>query len=165
MATLTLEQRIQRLEDIHECEQLQYQYEYYLDHGYNGEGIASLFVEDGLWSITGVGGTVRGKEDIKKHAVNLGKAIPWGQHNMMAPMVKIAEDGQTATGSFCLLCTLSMIVDDQPADAYVLVGKYTNKYQKIDGKWYFSELTGDIEKSAPWDLGWIKGAVTKESWD
>lgn len=53
----TLEERIQRLEDIHDCEQLQYQYEYYLDHGYNGEGIASLFVEDGLWKITGVGGT------------------------------------------------------------------------------------------------------------
>ena len=27
---MTLEERIQRLEDIHACEQLQYKYEYYL---------------------------------------------------------------------------------------------------------------------------------------
>ena len=47
---MTLEERIQRLEDIHACEQLQYKYEYYLDHGYQGEGIASLFTVDGLWA-------------------------------------------------------------------------------------------------------------------
>ncbi len=35
----TLEERIQRLEDIRECEQLQYKYEYYLDHGYDGDAL------------------------------------------------------------------------------------------------------------------------------
>ena len=34
----TLEERIQRLEDIRECEQLQYKYEHYLDIGYDGDG-------------------------------------------------------------------------------------------------------------------------------
>ena len=53
----TLEERIQRLEDIRECEQLQYKYEHYLDIGYDGDGIASLFVPDGLWEIRGCGGT------------------------------------------------------------------------------------------------------------
>ena len=78
---MTLEARIQRLEDIRECEQLQYQYEKYLDNEYIGEGIASLFVEDGLWEITGCGSTARGHETIKKHAENLEKAIKWGQHH------------------------------------------------------------------------------------
>ena len=160
---MTLEERIQRLEDIRACEQLQYQYEQYLDNGYIGEGIASLFVEDGLWEIKGCGGTAKGHEAIKQHAANLGKAIKWGQHNMMAPMIEIAEDGKTATGKFCLLCLLTMEVDGVD-DAYVLSGKYSNKYVKIDGKWYFEELTGVIEQTAPWEKGWVKAAFTKETW-
>lgn len=157
----TLEERVQELEDIRACEQLHYQYEYYLDHGYQGDGIASLFVDDGLWSITGVGGTAKGKEAIKNHAHNLGKAIPWGQHFMGVPMIKIADDGQTATGTFRLLCTINMI-DGGVEDAYILIGNYVNKYAKVDGEWKFVELTGDIEKSAPWDKGWVKASTTKE---
>ena len=159
----TLEERIQKLEDIRECEQLQYQYEYYLDNGYNGEGIASLFVPDGLWEIKGCGGTAKGKDAIINHANNLGKAIVWGQHNMMTPMIKIAENGKTATGTFCLLCMLTMI-DNGETDAYILVGKYSNKYVKVDGKWLFEELTGVIDQTAPWDKGWVKAAITKETW-
>lgn len=159
----TLEERIQRLEDIRECEQLQYKYEYYLDHSYDGDGIASLFVPDGLWEIKGCGGTAKGHEAIKQHAKNLGKAIPWGQHNMMTPMVEVSEDGKTATGTFCLVCMVTMI-DNGVEDAYILVGKYSNKYVKIDGKWLFTELTGVIDQTAPWDKGRVKAAITKESW-
>lgn len=133
----TLEERIQKLEDIRACEQLQYQYEYFLDHGYQGEGIASLFTQDGLWEIKGCGGTAKGREAIKAHAVRLGKAIPWGQHNMMAPMVEISEDGRTASGSFCLVCLLTMTDDKGTPDAYVLVGKYKNKYVKCGRQMVF----------------------------
>lgn len=160
---MTLEERIQKLEDIRACEQLQYQYEYYLDNGYNGDGIASLFVEDGLWEIKGCGGTAKGYEAIKNHANNLGKAITWGQHNMIAPMITIAEDGQHATGRFCLVCMVNMIVDGVE-DAYILIGHYANKYVKVDGKWLYEELTGVIDQTAPWDKGWMKAAITKESW-
>ena len=116
---MTLEDRIQKLEDIRECEQLQYKYEQYLDSGYIGDGIASLFVKDGLWEIKGCDGTARGWDAIKKHAENLGKAIKWGQHNMMAPMIEVSEDGKSATGKFCLLCLLTMEVDGVE-DAYIL---------------------------------------------
>lgn len=157
----TLEERVQELEDIRACEQLHYDYERYLDSGYDGEGIASLFVEDGLWSITGVGGTAKGHEAIKNHARNLGAAIPWGQHFMGVPQIKISEDGQTAEGSFRLICTINM-VEDGVEDAYILIGKYSNKYVKVDGEWKYSELTGDIQKSSPWDKGWVKASTTKE---
>lgn len=159
----TLEERIQRLEDIRACEQLQYKYEYYLDNGYDPEGIASLFTPDGLWEIKGCGGTAKGHEAIKKHVVNLGKAITWGQHNMMTPMIEGSEDGKTAEGTFCLVCMITMIENGEK-DAYILIGKYSNKYVKVDGKWLFAELTGVIDQTAPWDKGWVKAAITKESW-
>ena len=159
----TLEERIQHLEDIHECEQLQYAYQRYVDNGYDPEGIASLFTPDGLWEIKGTGGTAKGREAIKQHAKNLSAAITWGQHNMMTPSVIIGEDGKTATGAFCLICMLTMI-ETGKKDAYILVGRYSNRYVKINGKWYFSELTGVIDQTAPWDKGWVKAPMTRESW-
>ena len=56
------------------------------------------------------------------------------------------------------------MIDDGVEDAYILVGKYSNKYVKIDGKWRFTELTGVIDQTAPWDKGRVKAAITKESW-
>lgn len=82
---------------------------------------------------------------------------------MMAPMVEIEEDGEHARGTFCLLCLVTMEVDGKD-DAYVLSGKYSNKYVRIDGKWYFEELTGHIEQTAPWEEGWVKVAFTKKTW-
>ena len=82
---------------------------------------------------------------------------------MMTPMVEVSEDGKTATGTFCLVCMVTMI-DDALKMRYILVGKYSNKYVKIDGKWLFTELTGVIDQTAPWDKGWVKAAITKESW-
>lgn len=107
---MTLEERVTRLEDIRACEQLQYQYEKYLDDGYLGEKIASLFVEDGLWSIAGVGGTAKGREAIIAHAKNLGKSIPWGQHHINHAYIETSRKHLYVLDTKELLahCTLQM---------------------------------------------------------
>lgn len=158
----TLEERVQVLEDVRACEQLMYQYEWFLDHGYDGEGIASLFVEDGLWEIEGVGGTAKGHDAIVQHASDLVKALPWGQHNMVAPMIEIAADGQTAKGRFNLFCTLTLTDENGNDEAYVEIGKYENDYVKVNGEWKFKRLYGNMEKAARWDKGWVKDSLSKE---
>ncbi len=160
----TLEERVQILEDIHECEQLMYQYQRYLDHDYDGEGIASLFVEDGIWEIEGVGGKAQGHDQMVKHAADLVKSLPWGQHNMVAPMVKIAEDGQSATGTFGLICALTIRDENGNEDAYVEIGKYKNDYVKVDGQWKFKKLYGNMEQASLWSQGWVKAPFQKKEW-
>lgn len=54
--------------------------------------------------------------------------------------------------------------DDEAIGDSNSIGKYSNKYVKMDGKWLFAELTGVIDQTAPWDKGWVKAAITKESW-
>ena len=49
MAELTLEQQVARLTDIEDIKQMKSQYCYYADHGYDPDGMASLFVEDAIW--------------------------------------------------------------------------------------------------------------------
>lgn len=163
---LTLEQRVERLEDVEAIKELKYTYAQVLDEGYDPERVASLFTEDGLWAITGVGGTAKGRNNIKQHCTNLGKDIIWGQHNIFAPMIKIADDGMSAEGDFYLICFLTMVAPETPEgkDAYVLVGKYHDKYVKIDNKWYIKEMIGRIDQSSPWSKGWVKCPFTKETW-
>ncbi|MBR2836243.1 MAG: nuclear transport factor 2 family protein [Coriobacteriales bacterium] len=140
------------------------QYEWYLDHGYDGEGIASLFTEDGLWEIEGVGGVAQGHDAIVNHAANLVKSLPWGQHNMLAPMITVEPDGMTATGTFCLICTLTLIEESGEEAAYIEIGKYRNTYVKVDGEWKFQHLYGNMEKVGRWELGWVADSLVKEEW-
>lgn len=72
---MSMEERIARLEDEKEIKKLKYTYAQILDKGYDPDKVASLFVEDGLWSISGVGGTAKGRENIKKHSVKLGLSL------------------------------------------------------------------------------------------
>ena len=76
---------------------------------------------------------------------------------------EVSEDGKTAEGTFCLVCMITMIENGEK-DAYILIGKYSNKYVKVDGKCLFAELTDVIDQTAPWDKGWVKAAITKEIW-
>jgi hypothetical protein len=47
LTKLTLEQRLARMESIEEIKQLKARYAHHLDNGYDPQGIASLFAEDG----------------------------------------------------------------------------------------------------------------------
>lgn len=163
---MDLKKRIQRIEDIEEIKKLKYTYAKILDGGYNPDQVAALFVEDGLWSVSGVGGTAKGRENIRKHSANLGSSIKWGQHNIFAPVIEVSEDGTHAEGDFYLICLLTMVSpeSEKGEEAYVLVGKYHDIFVKVDGKWYFETLSGDIEQSSPWTDGWVLNPYVKEAW-
>lgn len=163
---LSIEERVVRLEDIESIKELKATYAQHLDDGYNPEGIASLFVEDGLWVIKGVGGEAKGRDGIKQHCRNLKAGIAWGQHNILSPQINIGPDGRHADAAFYLVCLLTMAATPTSPEqvAVVLAGKYRDKLVKIDGRWYFEEITGTIDQSSPWTEGWVKSPLVKESW-
>jgi uncharacterized protein (TIGR02246 family) len=160
------EQRLARLEDIEAIKYLKARYAEYLDNGYDPEGVASLFVDDGLWVIKGVGGEAKGREAIKQHCRNLSANITWALHNIVSPAVDVDEDGCHATATFYLVCFVSMAPSEPSpqGEAVFIAGKYKDKLIKIDGKWYFEEITGVVQQSAPWTDGWVKNPFVKESW-
>lgn len=160
---MNLEDRISRLEDMEAIKQLKFTYAKTLDDGYDPDQVASLFTENGLWSITGVGGTAKGRDNIRNHSKRLGSAIKWGQHNMFSPIIKVSEDGTKAEGDFYLICLLTM-TENGKDEAYVLAGKYHDTFVKIDVKWYFESINGHIDQSSPWSDGWVKNPYKKEQW-
>ena len=153
-----LERRLSRLEDVRAIEQLKYRYAGFCDNRYDPEGIASLFTEDGRWVVDGEGGSMVGHEEIKAHFRALSEKITWAQHYVIAPRVELADDGQTATGYFYLLCLCTIERTDDPAekDAVILTLHYTDQFVKRDGQWYFQELLGRTHQVSNWDQGWVK---------
>ncbi|MCK8674805.1 nuclear transport factor 2 family protein [Rhodococcus sp. HM1] len=153
-----LAQRLSRLEDIRAIEQLKYRYAGYCDNGYDPEGIASLFAEDGRWVVDGEGGSMTGHEEIKAHFRALSEKITWALHYMIAPRIELAADGQSATGYFYLLClcTIESSEDSSKKDPVILTINYTDQFVKRDGAWYFQELLGKTHQVSNWDQGWVK---------
>jgi hypothetical protein len=153
-----LERRLARLEDVRAIEQLKYVYAGYCDDGYNPEGIASLFTEDGRWIVDGEGGSMTGHEEIKRHFRALSEKITWAQHYMIGPKVEVAEDGLSAVGQFYLLCLCTIEAVDDPAgkDAVILTLNYTDTFVKRGSRWLFQELAGRTHQVSNWDQGWVK---------
>lgn len=153
-----LAQRLTRLEDIREIEQLKYRYAGYCDNGYDTDGIASLFVEDGRWVVDGEGGAMTGHDEIKAHFRALSDKISWALHYMIAPRIELSDDGQSATGYFYLLClcTIENSQDSTKKDPVILTINYTDQFVKRDGAWYFQELLGRTHQVSNWDQGWVK---------
>lgn len=150
--------RLTRLEDVRAIEQLKYRYANYCDNHYDPEGIASLFVENGRWVVDGEGGSMTGHEEIKAHFRALSDKITWALHYMIAPQIDVAEDGQSATGRFYLLClfTIENSQDPTQKDPVILTINYTDQFVKRDGTWYFQELLGRTHQVSNWDKGWVE---------
>lgn len=159
----TLEARLSRLEDVKAIETLKYTYAKVLDNGYDPQSVAALFTEDGLWSPGGVG-DAQGRASIMEHSSNWGKDILWVQHNIFARVIEVGEDGTSATGSFYVICFLTMKADNAAGElSWVLAAKYHDKFVKIDGHWLFSELVGHITSSTTLSEGWVRDAFAKKS--
>ncbi|MFJ4052983.1 nuclear transport factor 2 family protein [Pseudomonas sp. NPDC089743] len=163
---LTLEQRLERLEDREKIKTLKYQYAFHLDNGYDPDGIAGLFCETGEWIIKGVGGEVRGQAAIRAHCKNLSNGIVWSQHDIFAPRIEFNDRGNRAVAHFNLVCLLTMRseVAGGKDEAFLLAGHYTDHVVKVQGEWRFQSMTGTIEQSSPWTKGWVEAPFKKESW-
>ncbi|MDI2030180.1 nuclear transport factor 2 family protein [Saccharopolyspora sp. TS4A08] len=153
-----LTRRITRLEDVRAIEQLKFRYAAFCDDGYDPDGIASCFADDGRWVVDGEGGSMVGHEEIKAHFRALSKKISWALHHVLNPQVELDEDGRTATGHFYLLClcTIESLDDPTEKDPVLITIHYTDQFVKRDGRWYFQELLGKTHQVSNWDQGWVK---------
>ncbi len=153
-----LARRVAVLEDVRAIEQLKFEYAAFCDDNYNPQGIAGIFTEDGEWIVDGEGATLSGRQAIIDHFAALSGKITWAQHYMLNPEVQIDPSGETATGKFRLLClcTIEQTADPNAHDAVILTLDYRDKFVKVDGKWFFTELIGRTHQVSNWDQGWVK---------
>ena len=85
----SLEQRVRRLEAIDEIRQLKARYCDYCDRGYDPDGIAALYTEDGVWDGGSTFGRREGREAIRRHFQGASDRISIARHQVMNPIIDI----------------------------------------------------------------------------
>jgi hypothetical protein len=132
--------RLARLEDLEAIRALKMRYARYCDAGYDPDGIASLFVADGVWDGGQLFGRQEGADRIREHFVNATSRIPWSLHYILAPELDLDADGQRARGTWYLWqpCTRRLRTGEE-RQAW-LAGTYRDTYVKVDGGWRFETV-------------------------
>jgi hypothetical protein len=152
----TLEARIQRLEDIEAINRLKMTYAKLCEEGYDADGIVGLFAEDDVSWVSDVFGTHIGRDGIHAWFADVDEEIRWALHLMINPVVEVADDGQTATGSFYLLELATMSAPEGDPDAVIMTGKYKDDFVKVDGEWRFKRIEVNFEQVSNLDQGWVR---------
>lgn len=160
-STLTLEERIARLEAVQDIIKLKADYAAAVDRA-DLDGIVALFTEDAVWA-SDVFGTYTGRDEIRVCMDE--PEIPWSKHFMTNPAIVIGADGTTASGRWYLWQTgvFTEIGGGDPTAA-VMIGVYDEEYVLRDGSWFFSVMNVDIQHISDIQKGWVeepmRGVVT-----
>ena len=150
-----VEERLARLEDVEAIKALKARYALYCDDGYDAEGIASLFIEEGTWE-NEVFGTFRGREEIRDFFARVSADILWALHFMICPSVTVLDEGR-AHGTWYLFepATMKAANGGQP-DAVVMSGTYFDTFVKVDGEWRFEHMRPTLHQVSNLDEGWVR---------
>ena len=150
MSLQDIEKRLRVLEDIEEIKKLKVRYSVYCDENYNPDGLASLFIEDGIWD-GGARGRAEGKEQIRSFFAGISKVIPFAVHMVMNPIIEV--DGDTAKGKWYFLGALTAAEGNQALWSSL---RYDEEYVRASGEWKFKSLKVTAFFSTPFDQGWAK---------
>ena len=155
MAVSDLERRVEALESIEAIKRLKHQYCAYCDDGYVPDGIASQFVEDGVWDGGEHFGRYEGREAIRAHFARVSSQIVFAGHLVMNERIDVAPENDSARGQWWIIMPATMMIEDV-ATAVWLLGEYDDRYVRRDGTWMFQTLTVNIHFVKPHKDGWVE---------
>jgi len=157
---LSLEQRIRRIEDRIEIEQLMYRYVQYLAL-MEVDKVISLFAhrDDVITE-----GNPGGFEMTKKFFTIWGQMANQkgivAEHHAICPVIEIAKDGQTARGTWFSPGIMGMAPINVQTWNW---GKYDCKFIKENGEWKIWQFKWHRTFEAEYEKGWLHSQKTS-SW-
>lgn len=152
--TSELELQVAKLRAAEEIRHLKARYAAVCDTGYLPDRMVPLFTRDAVWDGGERFGRYEGIDAIYGFFDGVSKQIVWALHYMIAPIVEVADDVETATGSWYLWqpCT---IVTEAGSQAVWLTGTYADRYRRETDGWKFSEVKLDCQTVSPIEEGWV----------
>ncbi len=134
-----LQERVRRLEDILEIQQLFVDYGHHLDAG-DFEAYAALFASDGE-VLLGPLGRARGREQIRAlMEKTLDGAVGQSFHVISNPIIALAGD----TASSEVMWTV-VRRDENGLPALSMVGRHRDELVREDGRWRFLKRRGLVD--------------------
>jgi hypothetical protein len=149
---LTLEQRIARLEAIEDIRALKSAYHTYINDTQFGK-VAPLFTDDAYVKLSYLmpgGRPWVGKDEISASFASMENTSLQSQvkqflHNHVVEMT----GHTTATGTGLLIAFYG--VGEQ---SFYVAGKYTEDYERVDGRWLFKKMVLGLYFTVPLQAGW-----------
>ncbi len=153
--TGNLEARLGRLEAMEDIRALKARYAEICDTGYDPDRMDPLFTREAVWDGGERFGRYEGIDAIRGFFAGVSSRILWALHYMVAPVVEVADDLETATGRWYLWqpCT---IAGEAGPQAIWLTGRYTDRYRREPDGWRFSEVRLDCQTVSPLEEGWVR---------
>jgi hypothetical protein len=152
-----VERRLQILEDTECIKKLKSKYCHYCDESYNADGIASLFVENGIWDGGKLFGRYESRKEIKKFFQRVSKEITFAFHAVVGPTIEIK--GNNAHGTWYLLQSSTLKKGNQ---AVWGAGRYDEDYVKTRGEWKFKKIKVSFFYWTPYEFGWARKRIVDE---
>lgn len=153
------EKQLERVRDLHELENLESAYGYYLDKNLWNQ-LADLFAKDGSMELA-QRGVYKSRVHVRAFLLQVlgrGQEGPiagrLGNHIQMQPVIHISDDGMSAKIRVRMLQQMS-----SGSRASLGGAIYENEAIKEDGVWKFSKVHAYNTFSANYEGGWAKNAT------
>jgi hypothetical protein len=156
MPDSSLEWRVARLEAVEEIKLLKARYCAYCDNNYDPDGIADLFVENGVWEGERFGRYV-GPDQIRAFFARASGEITFAAHLVLNPEI-VVQDADHATGKWRLIMPATFVTDGKK-EAKWLIAAYKESYVRINGMWLFEEMHVHVNFLEPHQGTWAGTAV------
>jgi len=150
MSGMTVEARLQRLEDIEAVRQLKYRYTALCDEDFKADGIAELFTEDAIWD-GGPLGRCEGREAIRAFFGVAAARMPFAIHHVTNPLIEV--DADRATGRWYLWQPCVVAEGNQAA---WIAGRYFDRCRRQSDGWRFEHVRIELRMFSPYESGWAK---------
>ena len=151
---LTIEQRLQRLEDESAIKALKAKYCEHCDNSYDPDGIAGLFTQGGVWD-GGFMGRFEGREKIRAHFAGTSAMMGFAIHHVTNPIIEVDEDRASGQWYLWQPCTQTG-AQTRKNRAIWLAARYRETYVRADGGWLFDQMIIDPKMFAPYEGGWAE---------
>ncbi len=151
---MTFEEKVERLSAIEDIKQLKARYCQLCDAGYDPDGIAAMFVEDGIWDGGENFGCHVGREAIHGFFSGISNDIVFAAHLVLNPIITV--DGDSANGKWWLIMPCTTELGGGPKEARWLLAEYDDDYVRVDGTWYYKHLRIDLKFFTPHKDGWVE---------
>jgi len=167
MAQKCIEERIQRLEDIREIENLMARYAY-LHTACKHEETAELFAKKTPGVRVELMGTYEGTEGVRRAMVKVHQSMNVGKpgflfvHTQTTPVIEVAGDGKTAKGVW-MSPGLETRKNPETGEfvAYWLWGNYGVDFVEEDGTWRIWHVHVYPYMMTPYDKSWVEPWVAR----
>jgi uncharacterized protein (TIGR02246 family) len=149
----SVEDRLARLEAIEDIKALKARYCALCDADYDPEGLAALFVQDGIWDGGETFGRHEGRDAIRAFFNGVSGTITFAAHLVLNPIIDV-RGPDTAMGKWRLIMPCTVAREDGSPEARWLLSAYDETYARVDGRWLFKTLTVTTNFYAPHLTGW-----------